>query len=441
MRFRHVALVLCACSSAVLPSEPKPGGVSPSRVAAGSATTLTITGSGFFAEVVTDFRKRANSTLEADFIVSVIAESGDEIVLEGVTLVDTGTLTAELPALTARGLYDVAVTDPRGRTGTVTGGLRVVTSAESVAAFEFDAIDAQRAGVPFTIGLTAVDEVGHTVEGFDGVAQVTAPGAPPVAIGPFVLGRARTFVTVAQPASQVTLAASDALGHGGTSPAFEVTPSEAARAAFVDGPPRVGAGDCGGPFTLEVQDTFGNPAAAGAASPFSASVNPPEGGALFSDSACATALGTGMLQGRTSFFVRATKAGRPQLRVVPQAWPTAVRDVDVDAGVAAEIEIASAPQVLAAGMCSQPVVVRARDAFGNASPVSAAVPLEVAVQPATGVTLHADSACASPLNVLELAAEGLEARFHFRSAVPAMLTLSVDAGVLGVAVQGEEVTP
>jgi hypothetical protein len=239
----------------------------------------------------------------------------------------------------------------------------------------------------------------------------------------------------------VTLGAIDALGHAGTSPPFDVRPGEPAKVAFVEAPDRVAAGACGGPFTLEVQDTFGNPAPAGTASSFSVALSPPEGGELFSDPACATASATGMLQGRASVFVRATKAGRPQLRVVPDAWPSAVREVDVDAGAAVGLEIASAPQVLSAGMCSQPVVVRARDAFGNPAAVGAAVPLEPAVAPATGVTLHGDSACAAGLNVLELAPGAAEARFHFRSAVPAMLTLSVDGGALGVAVQGEEVTP
>lgn len=441
MRLLGATLVLCACSGSVLPTEPRPSAVAPSRIAAGSGATLTITGSGFFAEVVTDFRKRASSTLDADFTASIVAENGDVTELTSVTLVDSVTVTAELPAIGARGLYDVTVSDPRGRTGTLTGALRIVTSAESVSAFVFDAIDGQRAGVPFVVGLTAVDEVGRTVEGFDGMAQLEAPGAAPVPIGPFVLGRARAFATVAQPAAGVTLTASDALGHTGTSPPFDVTPGDAARVGFVEAPPRIAAGACGGPFTLEVQDTFGNPAVPTAASPFTLSVNPPEGGGLFTDGACGTAMAGGMLQGRSSFFVRATRAGGLELRAVPEAWPSAVREVDVDAGTAVGVEIASAPQVLRAGMCSQPVVVRSRDAFGNATPVSAAAALEIDVQPSTGVTLHVDSACASPLNQLEIAAGEVEARFHFRSAVPAMLSLSVDAGVLGVAVQGEEVTP
>ena len=441
MRRALVLLRGVACSGGEAPSAPKPVSVTPSRVAAGSGASITVNGNDFYADVVTDFRRRANSTVNSAFAVTLIAGDGTELVLDGVQLVDRNALTAEVSAAVPRGLYDVKVTDPAGREGVLTGALRLVTSAESVAKFTFDFIDPQRAGIPFAVGVTAVDEVGENVEGFDGMAQLTAPSAAPVTIGPFARGRARGFITVAMPGSGVVVTATDALGHVGSSDPFDVTAGEPAQLSFVEAPERMPAGACGGPFTVEVQDIFGNAAAPGAASAFSVAVIPPEGGELFSDAACATSTAGGMLSGRSSFYVRATKAGRPRLRVVPEAWPSALREVDVDAGVAVGLEIASAPQVLAAGMCSQPVVVRVRDAFGNTAAVDTAAPLEVAATPATGVTLHEDPACAAPLNVLEVADGGTEARFFFRSAVPALLELSVDGGVLGVAVQGEEVTP
>ena len=432
-------LLLCACAGTP-PSAPKPVGVVPSRVAVGTATSIRVNGNDFYADVVTDFGRRANSALNTAFAVSLVAGDGTEVALEGVKLIDKNALTAEVPASVPRGLYDVRVVDPAGRTGTLTGAFRLVTSAESVAAFTFDFIDPQYAGVPFLVGVTAVDEAQENVEGFDGTAQVTAPGAAPVTIGPFARGRARGFVTVAMPAMGVRVFASDSLGNTCQSEPFDVTAGEPARVEFVEAPPRLPAGGCGGPFTLEVRDAFGNPAVAATASAFTAAMNPPESGELFSDAACSAAMTGGMLTARASFFVRATKAGRPQLRVVPAAWPSAVREVDVDAGVAVALVLASAPQVLAAGMCSQPVLVGARDAFGNAAVVADPVPLGVTAEPATGVTLHEDPSCAAPLNVLAIADGGSEARFFFRSAVPAMVELSVDGGALGVARQGVEVT-
>lgn len=437
---RLVALLLCGCGS-VGPPTPKPESVVPSRIAAGAAAMLTIKGRDFRPDISTDFGRAAKSTLLATFTVSLVPSTGAAIPLSGVEFVDTETLKAEVPATLPRDLYDVQVVDPRGQMAALPGALRVVTSAESVAAFQFDFIDPQRAGVPFAVGLTAVDEAGQNVEGFDGTAEVTAPGAAPVTLGPFALGRARGFVTVPMPATGVRVTASDALGHTGTSEPFDVTPGEAARVAFVEAPERFAAGACGGPFTVEVQDTFGNPAAPSAASPFAVSVIPPEGGELFTDSACGSTMSGGMLSGRATFFVRSTRAGRPQVRVVPEAWPSAARDVDVDAGAAVGLEIASAPQVLGAGMCSQAVVVRARDAFGNAAAVADVVALEVTATPSTGVTLHGDAACAAALNVLEIPDAGVEATFFFRSAVAQMVELSVDGGALGVAVQTEDVTP
>ena len=48
---------------------------------------------------------------------------------------------------------------------------------------------------------------------------------------------------------------------------------------------------------------------------------------------------------------------------------------------------------------------------------------------------------AAALNLLEISGGAAEAQFHFRSAVAAMLSLGVDGGTFGVALQAEEVTP
>jgi hypothetical protein len=407
--------------------------VAPSRGAAGSATALTLTGS-FFADVLTDFRRPSNSEVDDAFHVWLVGDS--EVELGAVTLVDDQTVTAEVPATTPRGLYDVVVIDASGREGRATGAFRVVTSAESVASFLFDPIDPQHAGVPFFITLTAEDEAGHDVEGFDGTATIGS-----TVIGPFVLGRGRGQVVIAAPASGVVLNAVDALGHLGTSNAFDVTPGDAARVAFTAGPSGVAAGACGGPFVLQAEDTFGNATTARTTVNVEIDVNPPDGASVFSDATCMTAASLSMPagQGTTQFFVEVTKAGRPQLRAVPDAWPSVSRDLDVDAGAASAIAVISAQQVLTAGMCSQPVVLQAQDAYGNASPVSADVALTPDLEPAMNVTLHDDGTCGTALNALTLASGQTQAQFFFSSPSAAMLTLTVDGGTLGFATQLEEV--
>jgi hypothetical protein len=431
---KRLLLLLCACTTSQ-GSAPDVMSVAPSRAASGSVAPLTIKGS-FFADIQTDFRHASASQLDDTFQVML---AGDTMVpLDKVTLVDETTVTAEVPASAPRGLYDVVVTDASGRSGKAVGAFRVVTSAESVATFVFDPIDPQHAGVPFFVGLTAEDDAQHTVEGFDGTVTVGS-----VTIGPFVLGRGRGQVVVSAPASGVQLQALDMLGHTGTSDPFDVSAGDAARVVFSAGPPNVGAGECGGPFALQAQDTFGNPALAASDVMIGVSVNPPDGASVFSDAACMTAAMLSMPtgQGTAQFFVQVTKAGRPQLRAVPDAWPSVVRDLDVDAGAASTLAIISAEQVLTAGMCSQPVVVEAQDAFGNASAVSADVALTPDLEPAMNVTLHDDGTCGTPLNALTLDAGTTQAVFFFSAASAAMLTLAVDGGTLGVAVQSEQVTP
>jgi hypothetical protein len=170
-------------------------------------------------------------------------------------------------------------------------------------------------------------------------------------------------------------------------------------------------------------------------------VNPPDGASVFGDAMCTTAASLSMAagQGTAQFFVQVKKAGRPELRAVPDAWPSVTRELDVDAGPASTLAIVSAEQVLTAGMCSQPVVVEAQDAFGNASPVMADLALTPDLEPAMNVTLHTDSTCGTMLNALTMDAGTTQAQFFFSSASAAMLTLTVDGGTLGVATQSEEV--
>ncbi len=242
----------------------------------------------------------------------------------------------------------------------------------------------------------------------------------------------------------VVLTAVDALGHMGQSAPFDVTAGDAARIVFTAGPASATAGDCAGPFSVAVQDTFGNPSSATSVVTFTAAVNPPDGAGVFADATCMTDSAMGAFdagQGALSLFVRATVAGQPQLRVVPEAWPSAERDLDVDAGMPAVLAITSAPQVIAASMCSMAVVVQSQDAFGNAAALSADLILTPDLEPAANVTFHSDAQCSADLDVLQISASQTATQFFFSSAAAAMLTLTVDGGTLGVATQNEQVTP
>jgi hypothetical protein len=151
------------------------------------------------------------------------------------------------------------------------------------------------------------------------------------------------------------------------------------------------------------------------------------------------AVSVAMGQGSASFWVKVTLAGRPQLRAVPDAWPSVQRDLDIDAGAPTAIAIASPPQVITAGMCSQPVVVQAQDAYGNPSPVASSVALTPDFGTAMGVTLHDDGTCGTPLVSLSIPAGQPQAQLFFSAPSAVMLTLTVDAGTLGTAAQAEEV--
>src|SRR5207248_5121433 len=204
-----------------------------------------------------------------------------------------GALTATVPAGLAIGGYDLTVTNPRGESGVLEQAYRVITSAESVASFRFDPLSQQRAGVPFAVGIAAVDSSGRVVDGFTGsVTLADSSGAlTPTSAGPFVLGRAHLAdAEVPQPRSQDVLTAADALGHLGSSNPFEVKPGLPSEIDFSSPALMLTAGACSPALTLEARDVRAVAVPLEEPEQLALLAGPPNRVSFFSDAACANAL-------------------------------------------------------------------------------------------------------------------------------------------------------
>lgn len=295
----------------------------------GRALDVELHGENFVPAVATDFTRASRSTLDGTFTATLMPSAGgDPIPLEAPEHVTPELLRARLPEGLAKGSYDLLLVDPAGRESRLVSALSVVTSAESVAGFRFEAVGLQRLGVPFTVLLTAVDQAGQTVDGFDGTVRLTdVGGSLSVSSAPFLLGRGQVEVT-ATIAGTWVLSAEDALGHSSDSEPFEVRGGLPLRARVLEAPGSADVGGCAGPLRFRFDDALGNPADVEA--PVTVSLRSlPEGVPFFSDPACAEPATSLVASTPGELYFRPTTVGALQLHLLPEALVHATHSLTV----------------------------------------------------------------------------------------------------------------
>ena len=322
-------LLLAACAKTPPSPGPVPLSIAPAQTTGLAALPVEVRGQGFEASVQTDFTGGGRSALQAAFQIRLLPSGGGAAVALGQVALTAGkTLTAVVPAGLPRGVYDVEVVDPAGRSGVLPRAFRVVTSAENVASFKVDLVESARAGVPFLVSLSALDAQGQVVDGFTGNVTVTdsTGTVAPAGAGPFVLGRLQTRLTVTPVTGADTLAVADALGRSGTSAPFPVIPGPPVALVFAGAPVSASARACSPPISLELRDAQGNAAPAPSPVPVDLQSAPAGSLAFFADASCVAAASTVTVaagaSGATFHFTGAT-AGPVAIRAVPAGLPSA----------------------------------------------------------------------------------------------------------------------
>lgn len=425
--------------------------VEPARGAEGLAVEVELKGEGILAGVFTDFHRAGGSLLDSSVAVTLIAPDGAELPLDEVQYSDATTVRARVPGTAARGLYDVRLTDARGRSDTLTGAFAVVAPADAVARFEFRPVGEQHPNVAFAIRAIALDDTGRLVESFDGTVALTddTNTVQPATVGPFVRGRLQAFATIGVLTASTVLHARDAAGKVGDSEPFAVVPGPATRVTFAQAPQAADAGACAGPFALRLEDAQGFPSAATADVAVALTAVPALGVEFFSDAACATRASTLTVTAGSDtaqVYVKATTAGLLSLRAAPEGLPSAQAQVMVAPQPPSRLAFSSAPATVAVDTCSAVFEVRAEDALGNVSAPASATLLSVQAMPAAGVAFFDDAACTASLGAPQLDVGTPSLRFFLKSSLAGAVRVDVatptDGGAaLAPASADVEVTP
>ena len=116
------ALLLSGCVD-YLPQAPVPESIAPPTAPENTQTAVTITGRNFFPGVKVSYTDKSHSILDTSFS----ARLGDTQLIE-VTYVDSGTLTATVPATLSPGIYDLVVSDPTDRIGKLDDAFTVTST-------------------------------------------------------------------------------------------------------------------------------------------------------------------------------------------------------------------------------------------------------------------------------------------------------------------------
>lgn len=328
------ALSLVACGRAPEAQGPVPLSVVPGQGTGQAAVTVEIAGRDFDAATRTDFSSDGPGTVDARFTVALVPDGGGApVVLADAVLTVRRTLRATVPAGLPRGVYGLRVTDVRGRTGVLEQAFRVVTPGEIVAGFRVDVLEPPRAGVPFTVTVTALDAQGRTADGFDGpVTLADATGAlSPASAGPLVLGRIQLQATIPVLAAGDRIVATGAGDRTGASEPFDVVAGPPMAMVFPGRSVAAAAGRCSPRVDLELRDVLGNPSPAEVDVPTQLQSSRPAV-AFFSDAACAAQVqGVPVPTGasRASFHFRADAPGAITVRAVPSMLPSASQDETV----------------------------------------------------------------------------------------------------------------
>jgi hypothetical protein len=325
------ACAALACASPAEPGDPVPLAVYPGQGTGRTALAVEISGRDLDAATRADFSRPQGSTVDIRYsAVLELVPGGTVVALQDVTLTPRRTLRATVPAGLPRGVYRLRITDPNGRSGVLAQAFRVVATADSVAAFRVEVLEPPRAGVGFVVALTAVDDQGQAVDGFDGkvsLADATA-ALSPASAGPFVMGRWQVRATVPVITTGDRITATDALGRAGTSSPFDVVAGPTAALVFAGHSVTAAAGVCSPAVEVELRDVLGHPAAA-EADVTAQLQSAPAGIRFFSDPGCTAATQSVTIPAgasRASLHFLAATPGTVTLRAVPAALPSASQD-------------------------------------------------------------------------------------------------------------------
>jgi len=219
-----------------------------------------------------------------------------------------------------------------------------------------------------------------------------------------------------------------------------IVAAPASKLGYVTAPQTITAGVCSAAVTVEARDTFDNPSSVATATTVVLATTAGTSGSFYANPTCTgapvpsvsiPAAGTS-----ATFYYRDTAVGTPTLTISNPGLASGTQVETIVPAALSQLAFTTPPQVLVAGACSAVATVETRDAFGNASTVTAATTLSLASSSAT-TTFYFDSGCSAAVTSVTVPAGSGTASFYFHDTAAGTATVTVSATGLTSATQLE----
>ncbi len=357
-----------------------------------------------------------------------------------------GDLTAGTPAITVSTAGLSSATQVETVTSAAGGKFAFITSpqsgvASSTANLGPITVQLQDAsGSPLNV--TAATTVTLTSTSSAGVFSATLNG-PATSTVTIAAGQNSASFYYGDTAAGAPALTASASGYASAAQVETVAAGAAAKLAIVT-PPRSGAASGTanlGPITVQLQDAFGNPATASAATTLALSSS--SSNAVFAptqDGTPATSAAVPAGQGSASFYYGDLTAGTPTVTVSSAGLTPATQQETVTGASASRLAIVSAAGSGPASNTANlgPIAAQVQDQLGNPVNVATATALTLASSSSTGVfAAQANGAAATSVTV---AAGQNTASFYYGDRLAGAPTLTASATGLASAFQQETVT-
>ncbi|WP_224247745.1 hypothetical protein [Hyalangium gracile] len=198
----------------------------------------------------------------------------------------------------------------------------------------------------------------------------------------------------------------------------------------------VQAGNCSSATTVQLRDSYNNPAQATSNTTVTLAVSPQDGFQIFASSGCSgppvSTVTLPVGSSDASFFFRSTRA---QTVTVTAALGTFSKSQNetITPGQPSTIIFLSAPTSVMVWTCSPTTTVQLLDSFGNVSPSTNDLPISLSEFSSFNLRFYTDPNCLNESNTVPVPTGQSTASFYFMSNNPGFMTLTASGPGLGTA--------
>ncbi len=195
---------------------------------------------------------------------------------------------------------------------------------------------------------------------------------------------------------------------------------------FTTSPQTLVAGACSAVTTVQLQDSFGNPAKVASSTAVGLAATPPNGFQFFASTGCTGGAVTtvNMPAGTSdaSFYFQGTRSGTVTLTASVGAI-SKTQSETINPGSPTVMVLSTTSQTVTAGTCMQ-INLQVQDSNGNPSPVSSAQTVSLLANPTTGFTFYSNNSCGSSTTSATVSSGQSSATFYAKPTKAGSVTVT-----------------